>query len=290
MHSTVARGVLIGVWIVGATSCIGLRPSRVGPATRERCLAALREGVRSDDFWPSIHAAEGLTLAGHGDEVRGFLSLKLATEDDDQKRCGIIRELVRAGERAKAALLLGILDKQDPHGHVHAAESLYKIGEVGDGKLLRQAMAQRDNLKLQLMAAAALGKAGDAGAMRMLREKLLSEDPEVARIAAWVLARIGDRSDIEQLRRNIERFADPFTRCYAEHALAALGDPEGRRTLLRNLRSDDPRIRTYAATFAGDARMTEAIPTLVRLLDDPHLDARIRAAQSLLVLSRPGHE
>ncbi|MEO1995755.1 MAG: RidA family protein [Planctomycetaceae bacterium] len=45
-------------------------------------------------------------------------------------------------------------------------------------------------------------------------------------------------------------------------------------------------IRTYAATFAGDARMTSAVARLVELLGDTHLDARIRAAQSLLVLSQ----
>ena len=36
---------------------------------REKCLSVLREGLKSDEFWPSIHAAEGLTLAGRGEEV-----------------------------------------------------------------------------------------------------------------------------------------------------------------------------------------------------------------------------
>jgi len=287
MRGIAAAGVLVGTWVVAGTSCIGVRAWRVAPATRERCLGVLRAGLGSEEFWPSIHAAEGLTLAGHGDEVRRALEPRLATETDDQRRCGIARELVRAGDRAKATVMLRILAKEDPHGHVHAAESLYKVGEIGDGRLLRRAMGETGNVKLQLMAAAALGRSGDKAAMRVLRERLGADDPTVRRIAAWVLARIGDHSDVRRLRSNVARSKDALERCFAAHALAALGDPGGRRALLRNLRSDDASIRTYAATFAGDARIAEAIPALVALLDDSHLDARLRAAQSLLVLASP---
>jgi len=285
MRGIAAAGVLVGAWVVAGTSCIGVRAWRVAPATRERSLGILRAGLRSEEFWPSIHAAEGLTLAGHADEVRAFLEPKLRTEADDQRRCGIARELVRAGDRAKATVMLGILAKEDPYGHVHAAESLYKVGEIGDGRLLRRAMGETGNVKLQLMAAAALGRSGDEAAMRLLRERLGADDPTVRRTAAWVLARIGDRSDIPRLRSNIARSKDALERCFMEHALAALGDAEGRRALLGNLRSSDASIRTYAATFAGDAGIAEAIPALVALLDDSHLDARLRAAQSLLVFA-----
>ena len=51
---------------------------------RDRCLKTLRDGLNSDEFWPSMHAAEGLTLAGHGDEVRQCLAPKLPLEKDDQ--------------------------------------------------------------------------------------------------------------------------------------------------------------------------------------------------------------
>ena len=283
------RGVVIVAMAVVVGSCapLGARRARLTPQHRARCLGILRKGMRSDEFWPSIHAAEGLTLAGHGAEVRAFLEPKLKTETDDQRRCGIARELVRAGDRAKTAVMLEILAKKDAYGHVHAAESLYKVGGIGDGKLLRAAMSQTENASLQLMAAAALGRAGDKAAMRLLRARLTDPDPKVSRIAAWIIGRIGDASDIPQLRRSVAGTQDSFVRCYFEHALAALGDEQGRRALLSNLRSDDPRIRTYAATFAGDARMAEAADGLIPLLDDAHLDARLRAAQSLLVLARP---
>ena len=159
----------------------------MAPSFEARCLQILRAGLRSDEFWPSMHAAEALTLAGRGNEVRGLLASKLETETDDQRRCGLARELVRAGDCAKVGVILEILAKHDSNGHVHAAESLYKVGRVGDGRLLRQAMAQEANPTLQLMAAAALGRCGHPGAMKLLRRQLASDNPEVSRIAGWVL-------------------------------------------------------------------------------------------------------
>lgn len=276
------------LWVAACAPRRASRPARlaIAPAVRARCLDVLRQGMRSEDFWPSVHAAEALTVAGHGREVREFLGPKLRSERDDRKRCGLARELVRAGDRAQAAVLLEILAKPQPYGHVHAAESLYKVGQTGDGRLLRDALAQQDNPSLQLMAAAALGRHGSAEAMRLLRRKAADADPKTSRTASWVLARIGDASDIPQLRRNVARAPDPLTRAYSEHALAKLGDAHGRKALARNLRSADPAIRTYAAVFAGEARMLSAAGQLVTMLDDPVLDVRIRAAQSLLLLAR----
>ncbi len=253
---------------------------------RSRALAILRAGVRSDEFWPSIHAAEALTLAGQGEEVVKLLGPKLAGETDDQKRCGISRELVRAGDWRKSEVMLNILAGDDPHGHVHAAESLFKVAEIGDGHAMRSAV-KSDNIKLQVMSAAALARCGSPSAFKVLRSLLASDEEETARLASWVLARIGDESDIAQIRLNVARATTPVAVCYQQHALATLGDEAGRQALLKNLKSADPAIRVYAATFAGDARLLAAKDSLVGLLDDETLDVRVRAAQSLFVLSQP---
>ena len=252
---------------------------------QKQCLKVLRGGMQGEEFWPAIHAAEGLTLAGRGDEVRKFLEPKLATEKDDQRRCGIVRELVRAGDCEKGPIMLDILAKEDPHGHIHACESSYKVGQVGDGKLMRQA-AQRDNLTLQLMASAALGRNGDEASMKRIRQLLRHKDATISRVAAWILGRIGNKSDIIQLYRNTVAAPDELTRCYNEHALAALGDKAGQKALLRNLKSKDAAVRTYAATFAGDARTVAAKELLVELLEDENVDVRVRAAQTLMVLHK----
>ncbi|HRX78035.1 MAG: HEAT repeat domain-containing protein [Planctomycetaceae bacterium] len=255
-----------------------------------RCLKVLRDGMTSDEFWPSIHAAEGLTLAGHGEEVRAYLEPKLPAEKDDQQRCGLARELVRAGDRDKAQIMLDILAGDDPHGHVHAAESLYKVDEIGDGKAMRKAAKQTENIKLHLMALAALARTGNKKAMKQLRTRLSDDDPETRKLSAWILGRIGDASDIPQIRKNIETAPDAISRAYNEHSLAALGDAEGLRALVANLQDDDPAIRTYAATFAGDTKQVSIGPKLIPLLDHENIDVRVRAAQSLMVLSRLGEK
>lgn len=255
--------------------------------TRERCLDVLRRGLAGDEFWPSMHAAEGLTLGRRGEEVVRLVTPRLKVEKDDQRRCGMARELVRAGARSHASALLEILAGDDDHGHVHAAESLYKVVEIGDGASLRRAFLETTNPRLKLMAAAALARCGSPDALRFLRRTLDHDDPGLYRIAAWVLGRIGDRRDIPGLMRNIARCPDEATRAYHAHALAALGDAGGLSALARDLGSDNAAIRTSAATFAGDARAVGVAGTLEAMLDDAHADARIRAAQSLLVLAGP---
>ena len=69
--------------------------------------------------------------------------------------------ITRTGERTVLGEIWKILADEKSNGRVHGAESLYKIAEIGDGKLMRSAMAQDDNLKLKLMAAAALGRCGN---------------------------------------------------------------------------------------------------------------------------------
>ena len=256
-------------------------PERV----RKKCLSVLRDGMAADEFWPSMHAAEGLTLGGHGDEVQRFLLPKMPEETDAQQRCGLARELVRSGNRRAVNKMLEILASDDPHGHVHAAESLYKVGEVGSGRELRRAWKESDNPVLRIMAAAALGRCGNPQAMAYLRRELVSDDATLRKIAAWVLARIGNQDDIPQLLVQLRRTEEADERAYFQHALAALGDRKGLLALMLNLSHDNAAVRVYAATFAGDARATRTTDKLIQLLEDADLDVRIRAAQSLLVLA-----
>lgn len=265
-----------------ARTSIGLTPQQI-----ERCRQVLEEGLRSEEFWPSIHAAEGLSIGGFGETVRRHLEPKLKTKLDDQQRCGVSRELMRAGNRQRAKIMLDILAGKADFGHVHAAESLYKLEEIGDGVAMRKAFAQKKNLRLRVMAAAALARCGNPDAMKYLRTEVIShEDPEVYKLAAWILGRIGDDSDIALLKRHLKRCPDELTRAYFHNSLATLGDGDGLAALAKSLTSDDPAVRTYGATFAGDARAYGVKAALLKMLDDPNADARYRAAQSLLDLMR----
>ena len=285
MNPRISCGVFLTIVFVNQVFGESPKIISLDNATHEKCLGVLRDALKSDEFWPAIHAAEGLTLGGYGKEVREFLEPKLATEKDDQRRCGIARELVRAGDRAKAKIMLDILAGDDSYGHIHAAESLYKVGEIGDGKAMKRAFKQKENIRLRIMSAGALGRNGNITAMAFLREQLSTAGPDVFYLSAWILGRIGAKQDIEPMRKRIAD-ASVLNRAYIEHSLATLGDKRGLAALSNNLESDDGSIRTYAATFAGDARTVSVAPKLKKMLDDTHLDARIRAAQSLLVLSR----
>ncbi|MBL9152986.1 MAG: HEAT repeat domain-containing protein [Verrucomicrobiales bacterium] len=271
------------------TNELGRGKATLSDSTRQQALEILREGVKAGgdaNFWPAMHAAEGLTLAGYGDETRQAIEPRLATDQDAQHRCGIARELVRAGDKSKLSILTGVLTSPDAYGHVHAAESLFKVYEVGDPKAMRAHYEQTANIKLRLMAAAALARQGDLDAIATIRETLRGSDPNGIQISAWILGQIGSAQDVEPLRARIQDAPSPIIRAYIEHALAMLGDPDGLVALSRNLDSDDAAVRTYAANFAGEAGAAFTQPKLEKMLADPNADARIRAAQSLLFLAK----
>jgi sialidase-1 len=108
---------------------------------------------------------------------------------------------------------------------------------------------------------------------------------EIRKIAVWVLGQLGNATDIEPIRARWRKETEPLPKAYFAHALALLGDAEGRMMLGQNLTASDAAVKTYAAEFAGYCGAVELRDVLVKLLDDPTLDVRVRAAQSLLMLS-----
>jgi sialidase-1 len=276
-----------GVIVLQAQEANRQDPLPLAPEIRKRYLDTLRDAIKSDQFWPSMHAAEALTLAGARDEVVTALRNRLPMERDDQRRCGLARELVRAGDRSCLPILFDILGDAHSSGRVHAAESLYKLGESGDGKQLRAAFEQTENPQLRLMAAAALAKAGHADALTRLREQLRSGDRLVRNTAAFALARLGGEPDVDPLLSALDSETDALARGILASALANLGNARGREELGRNLNSADAAVQTVSAEFVGHARCFEYRAKLIWLLDDSSLDARVRAAQSLIALSLP---
>ena len=260
------------------------------PDVLERCLETLRQGMKSDEFWPAIHAAEGLTLAGHGDKVIAALRDRLPAERDDQRCCGLARELARAGDRSTLPILLDILSNPESTGRVHAAESLFKLGEAGDMKQLRAAFEQTKHHPLQLWAAAALAKTGQTDALALVRRQLQSTDGPTRTTVAFALSQVGGPPDIEPLLKAFDSETDTVPRAFLVNALANLGHPWGHHELIRNLDSADATVRTVAAEAAGHARCFDCQAKLLQFLDNSTLDTRVRAAQSLFVLSLPARK
>jgi len=76
------------------------QPQPVDAQLISECMSILRGGLVSEEFWPAMHAAEALTYAGAGSEVIAALTSRLPDEQDDQRRCGLVRELYRAGDHS----------------------------------------------------------------------------------------------------------------------------------------------------------------------------------------------
>lgn len=266
---------------------VGVRAAEpaVDPALRERCVALLQAGLASGEFWPAMHAAEALTQAGYEAVVLDALKARLEEQTNDQYRCGLSRERVRAGDLAPVDTFASILANKQSNGRIHAAESLYKvraqIPEFKDDAVVRSALDEGDPV-LELMAAAALFRGGDRSVLARVRRHLSSPDPKHWRIAAWVLGRLGDRSDWEGLRQLTQVEADALSRSFVWNALAQLEAPGALDQVKANLGSADNSVRTYAAQTVGDCNAKELLPLLIPLLDDEHLDARLRTAQAIL--------
>ena len=267
------------------------QPQPVDPQVISECMSILRGGLASDEFWPAMHAAEALTYADAGSEVIVTLKVRLPNEQDDQRRCGLVRELYRAGDHSHLQILFDVLGNPSSKGRTHAAESLYKIGQTDDKKLLREAMNQSEIIPLQIMAAAALVKAEDPNAKDLVRQQLQSSDATARNLSAWVIGRHGDKDDAKVVKTLLQKETaatskDEMTVTFMAVSLASLGDSEGRAALVNQLSSPNPIARAMAAEFAVLSRTTEALEKLQELLKDSALDVRIRSAQSIIALSR----
>jgi sialidase-1 len=272
-------------FIAGNSESQERKTTELDTALREKCLAVLRKGIQSDEFWPALHAAEALTLAGHGEEVRAALASRSGR--DDQERCGLAREVVRAGDRSKVVELLSILRDRNSNGRIHAAESLFKVAEVGDGSELRAALAEGPEVRLKLMAAAALARGGHPTALDTVRNHVADSDPDCRKVSIWILGQLGAAHDVAAIEKKLAEESDPLAQAFCVNALACLGDDQARKRLGENLSSDVPAIRTFSAEFAGYCRAHDFRGELIKLLDQETLDVRVRAAQSLIALALP---
>ena len=254
---------------------------------RHRCFSVLLQGLRSEEFWPAMHAAEAFTEAGMAKLVLETLRPRLAIETDDQRRCGLAREQIRAGHTRQIDLLLAILGDTESNARVHAAESIFKVRPMlalfDDNEDLLCAL-EEDNPPLEMMAAAALIRGGDPSYLPRVRRHLASDEPQSRRLAAWVLGQVGEERDRPALQQAAEEETDALTLSFLVNALARLDVPEAMEDVVSNLKSEDPTMRAYAAETLGACDAPDLLITLIPMLRDDHLDTRIRAAQAVLHL------
>jgi sialidase-1 len=271
----------VAVLALASALALAAAPVRFPADLRVRAIKQLRQGFAAEEFWPSMHAAEGLALAGFGASVAYELRPRIAKETDDQHRCGLARETIRGGDATPVPVLATVLRNTASNGRIHAAESLFKVGQTGDAKVLREAAAGDDPI-FALMAAAALVRSGERDQLARIRAILHHQDARARRTAAWVLGQIGEPKDLPVLREQVTKETEPLSVCFFWNALAKLGDMPGRNQSLANLTSDDPAIRTYSAQTVGVWGSPAQLPALAKALGDDNLDTRIRAAEGIV--------
>ncbi|WP_218934179.1 alpha/beta hydrolase fold domain-containing protein [Rosistilla ulvae] len=274
--------VLVGIallLLLKASANAQTQPA-IDQANQRKCLAILESGLESVEFWPSMHAAEALTMSGEREKVRRHLGRLDWQSLDDQKRCGVFRELVRSGDAASVSMLYYILANPKSTGRVHAAESIFKLNIGNNSNALADA-AKSDDEGLALFSAAALARRGDSKALSAVRAALSDPSSTMRRRAAWILSTVGDATDQARLHQLLPGAVESLERVQYQHSLAALGDVTQFRSIQANLIHSDPRVRASAAVYAGECNL-DSTAELIQLLDDEALDVRIRAAHRLL--------
>ncbi len=209
-------------------------------ATRDGALVEVREALRRLD---ELREVPALTEAS--DRARATLA--------DQ---ALLRELCRAPlTDADAAVAGEILAAAGPAGAQALLESFTTTDEYRRS-LMRPALRSMSDQILNV-------------ASRLLR----GESADLASAVLKTLPHLGDRRAVPVIAAALEN-VDATVRESALGALAGSGSAEAVQVLAKSLSHWDPGTRRHAARELGRIRATDALPALLRVLDEIQLFER----------------
>ena len=139
----------------------------------------------------------------------------------------------------------------------------------------------------------ALGPRAKAGVPILIEQFDFEEDPfpirpghDIPWRAAWALEQIGDSAAPHLIKAL--KHEKKHTRYFAEYALENIGS-RAVPMLIRALGDTDPQIRLKASDILGHLRSTSApaVPALITLLRDEHVDVRKSAKEALIDIGAP---
>ncbi len=271
---------------------------------RDRSLATLRETLAQESRWIKVHAAEHLLTLSYPQGVyEAFEAERVAHEQEPQYRIGIWRVLARAAATAEErqawiAKIRSVVTDPSASDHVHAIESLAKLGDRLESPELRKAVLQAAEVDRPTAPYARwlLAGAGSSVERANLVELLGSENPNVRLVVAYGLQWMGTgdpvtRQKLSQVAGQ-EEAASPAKVYLLSAAWLSAVDVQSvaahRGSLLSIANSDEKGGRAVASAALAERGTRADVSTLEAWLQGSDPDARAAAAASLLRIGRRG--
>ncbi|MBX2822179.1 MAG: hypothetical protein KTR29_20965 [Rhodothermaceae bacterium] len=287
LHRLQLASFCIFLLIIGCKTPKVLPPANLLRANHfDKSLQILREGLHSDEFMPSVYAAEAMIDAGYGFEAIPVLREKLKKEGVDVYRARIARALVKGRQQDGVILLQDIILGNDEEAQIESLKGLFYEAYVADTSIVGNVIRSTDNNAIKLYAQGLLHITEKEKHVDEVRAGLTDSDPRSRIAAADIISFIGSiEEDTTQLITNLANVTSDIERFRTLRALALLDHAASRESLPQLTRSPDPSMRAMATYAIAESWLVEHAEAIYPLLEDPSLAVRVRAAQSLLILN-----
>ncbi len=132
-----------------------------------------------------------------------------------------------------------------------------------------------------------MGEVDDISPMKLKRVEdcllklATGSDTDLVKRKALEALGFSSRKEVVNLIKNASTSNDLDWRVTALFAMGRSANTRWNQQVLKMLTDSQPRIRAEAASAAGELEITEALPTLLELLDDPDLDVRMATIWAL---------
>lgn len=192
------------------------------------------------------------------------------------------------------------LRDEDPKVRVVALRTLWDYEETSLIPLFLEMLAGDKNEEVRAAAASALGRFIYAGELDEIPEKTLHQIEDVlldtvtgndaveVRRSALESLGFSSREEVDGLIRNAFASEDKYWKASALLAMGRSANQEWQPQVLAMLKSNLPLLRSEAARAAGELEISEALPLLFELLDDPDENTRQASIWSLSQIGGEG--
>jgi len=231
--------------------------------------------------------SQAATLLGRfGDPRAEAPLLELLATEEPTLQAAAAESLGRLGSHRARPALLSLTTAPALAVRAAALEALGRIGDATDLPRLEQALEPAGPPEIHRAVLRGLPGLGPAALALLDEQRRAATDPELRRLAAQGIGRLGLAAGIEPLAALAEDDPAPEVRQEAILALAALGwtPVESKlqlRRLLTALHAPAPKARAAAAEALGLLGDQEARDPLRALLDDPHDEVQSRVCEAL---------